>query len=49
VLASSLNMDFLIQFLRRTTDATVLAEPQINIRDNETGKLFVGPGSAGAK
>jgi general secretion pathway protein D len=42
VLAGSLSMDFLIQFLRRTTDATVLAEPQINIRDNETGKLFVG-------
>ena len=35
-------MDFLVQFLRKTTDATVLAEPQINIRDNETGRLFVG-------
>jgi general secretion pathway protein D len=42
VLGGSLSMDFLIQFLRRTTDATVLAEPQLNIRDNETGKLFVG-------
>jgi len=42
VLASSLNMDYLIQFLHKTTDATVLAEPQLNIRDNETGKLFVG-------
>ena len=42
VLQSSINMDFLIQFLRRTTDARVLAEPQINIRDNETGRLFVG-------
>jgi len=42
VLSGSLSMDFLVQFLRRTTDATVLAEPQINIRDNETGKLFVG-------
>ena len=31
-----------MQFLRRTTDAKVLAEPQINIRDNETGRLFVG-------
>ena len=31
-----------MQFLRKTTDATVLAEPQLNIRDNETGKLFVG-------
>ncbi len=42
VLSGGLSMDFLVQFLRRTTDATVLAEPQINIRDNETGKLFVG-------
>jgi len=42
VLDSTVNMDFLVQFLRRTTDAKVLAEPQINIRDNETGRLFVG-------
>src|SRR6185436_6974869 len=42
VLDSSINVDFLIQFLRKTTDATVLAEPQINIADNELGKLFVG-------
>ena len=42
VLSGSVSMDFLVQFLKRTTDATVLAEPQLNIRDNETGKLFVG-------
>ncbi|HLH55206.1 MAG TPA: secretin N-terminal domain-containing protein [Verrucomicrobiae bacterium] len=42
VLESTISMDFLVQFLRRTTDAKVLAEPQINIRDNETGRLFVG-------
>jgi type II secretion system protein D len=42
VLDSTINLDFLVQFLRRTTDATVLAEPQINIADNELGKLFVG-------
>ncbi len=42
VLQSTINMDFLVQFLRRTTDAKVLAEPQLNIRDNETGRLFVG-------
>ena len=42
VLSSTMNMDFLIQFLHRTTDARILAEPQINIRDNETGRLFVG-------
>jgi type II secretion system protein D len=42
VLSSSISMDFLVQFLRKTTDANVLAEPQLNIRDNETGKLFVG-------
>jgi len=38
----SLNMDFLVQFLRKNTDATVLGEPQITINDNEMGKLFVG-------
>jgi type II secretion system protein D len=42
VLNSTINVDFLIQFLKKTTDARVLAEPQINIRDNETGRLFVG-------
>ena len=42
VLDSTISMDFLIQFLHKTTDARVLAEPQINIRDNETGRLFVG-------
>jgi type II secretion system protein D len=42
VIAGTINMDFLIQFLRKTTDARVLAEPQLNIRDNETGRLFVG-------
>jgi general secretion pathway protein D len=42
VLSSSISMDFLVQFLHETTAATVLAEPQLNIRDNETGKLFVG-------
>jgi len=41
-LDSMISMDFLVQFLRKTTDATVLAEPQINIADNELGKLFVG-------
>lgn len=42
VVDSTISLDFLVQFLRKTTDATVLAEPQINIRDNETGRLFVG-------
>ena len=42
ILDSTMHMDFLIQFLRKTTDARILAEPQINIRDNETGRLFVG-------
>ena len=41
-LDSTISMDFLVQFLRKTTDAIVLAEPQINIKDNETGRLFVG-------
>jgi protein transport protein HofQ len=41
-LDSTLNLDVLIQFLRKTTDATVLAAPQINVSDNEMGRLFVG-------
>jgi general secretion pathway protein D len=41
-LSSTVNLDFLIQFLRKNTGAKVLAEPQINISDNEMGKLFVG-------
>jgi general secretion pathway protein D len=42
VLSSSVSMDFLVQFLQRTTDATIVGEPMITIKDNETGKLFVG-------
>ncbi len=39
---ASANMDFLIQFLKKNTDASVIGSPQITINDNETGKLFVG-------
>lgn len=39
VLSGTVNIDYLVQFLRRTTDAKVLAEPQINIADNERGQL----------
>ena len=39
---NTISMDFLIQFLREHTDATVLADPQLEIGDNELGKLFVG-------
>jgi general secretion pathway protein D len=42
VFESSVNLDVLIQFLRKNADAKVLAEPQLNIADNELGKLFVG-------
>jgi len=42
VLDATINLDILVQFLQRNTDATVLAEPQINIADNEMGRLFVG-------
>jgi type II secretion system protein D len=42
VLDASLNLDVLIQFLRKTTDATVVGEPQISVSDNELGRLFVG-------
>ncbi|RME95605.1 MAG: hypothetical protein D6766_02855 [Verrucomicrobia bacterium] len=42
VIDSSINLDFLVQFLRKTTDASVLSEPKINVADNEVGRLFVG-------
>jgi type II secretion system protein D len=42
VFDSSVNLNVLVQFLRKNVDAKVLAEPQINIADNEVGKLFVG-------
>lgn len=42
VVDSSISMDFLVQFLRKNSSATVLGNPQINVRDNETGRLFVG-------
>jgi len=42
MVSSTISMDFLVQFLKQNTKATVLAEPQLNIRDNETGRLFVG-------
>lgn len=40
--SGSMNMDLLIQFLKKNTDASVIGSPQITINDNETGKLFVG-------
>jgi general secretion pathway protein D len=42
VLDASISLDFLVQFLRKNIGSKVLAEPQINIADNELGKLFVG-------
>ena len=42
VIGGTINVDLLVQFLRKTTDARVLAEPQINVADNELGTLFVG-------
>jgi len=42
VVSSTLSIDYLVQFLRKYTDATVLGEPSITIDDNEMGKLFVG-------
>jgi type II secretion system protein D len=42
ILDASIDLDFLVQVLRKNTDARILAEPQINIADNEIGKLFVG-------
>jgi general secretion pathway protein D len=42
VIANNISMDFLIQFLHETTDATVLGDPQITVNDNVMGRLFVG-------
>lgn len=42
LVSSTLNIDYLVQFLRKNADATVLGEPSITIDDNEMGKLFVG-------
>lgn len=42
VVNNTVSLDVLVQFLKETTTTTVLAEPQLNIRDNETGRLFVG-------
>jgi type II secretion system protein D len=42
VVNANVNLDFLIQFLQKRTDARVRAEPRINVADNERGKLFVG-------
>jgi general secretion pathway protein D len=42
VVSGTINMDVLIQFMKKHTDASVIGSPQITINDNETGKLFVG-------
>ncbi len=41
-LNNTFSMEFLVQFLHEKTHATVLGSPQLNVRDNEMGKLFVG-------
>jgi|GEM_PF-431054 len=41
-LSNTMSLDVLVQFMRKTGDASVLAEPKINIADNEMGHLFVG-------
>ena len=42
MVSSTISIDYLVQFLRKNTDATVLGEPSITIDNNELGKLFVG-------
>jgi type II secretion system protein D len=42
ILDTRVNLDVLIQFLKRNADSRVRAEPRINVADNERGKLFVG-------
>jgi type II secretion system protein D len=42
LIANNVSADVLIQFLKENTGAVVLGEPQLEINDNELGKLFVG-------
>jgi type II secretion system protein D len=42
VFDASVDINVLIQFLRKNTDAKILAEPQLSVADNELAKLFVG-------
>lgn len=42
VLDATVNVNLLVQFLKKNADANVLAEPQVNVADNELGRLFVG-------
>ncbi len=42
IVSTSMNLDVLLQFMRKNSDAKTMAEPQLNIADNEIGKLFVG-------
>jgi type II secretion system protein D len=42
VYSGEINLDVLVQFLRKTTQSRVRAEPRINVADNEIGRLFVG-------
>ena len=42
ILDVRVDLDFLIQFLKKNAESRVRAEPRINVADNERGKLFVG-------
>ncbi len=42
IVDATVDLNVLIQFLRKNFGAKMLAEPQLNIADNEVGKLFVG-------
>lgn len=42
VFSANSDVTVLIQFLRKNADGKILAQPQLNIADNELGKLFVG-------
>ncbi len=41
-ISGAVNLDALVQFLRKSADSRVRAEPRLNVGDNERGKLFVG-------
>ncbi len=42
LIEGAVDLDLLLQFLRKNTDTRVRAEPRINVADNQRGKLFIG-------
>ncbi len=42
ILSSAIDLDVLVQFLRKNTSARIRAEPRINVSNNGLGQAFVG-------